>query len=444
MQRPVPGLRGRYCEFAKFIGVRIISRRRIAYLELVNNLLPKNMTVMIEDNKLLELAEKIERLSNIGRIYNANIIEELHANENAHSRVLRMFLQYDDGSNQYPILKRFLDIPKIRDIISDLEFDRPQFTNEQERIDLLIEDRAVKFAIIVENKICGASDQDRQLERYIESVKYHGIKESKIYAIYLTRDGEKTIDDKSFTSAAKKALDYNADNNGRFIELNYKNDILPWLENCVLPNCTLKENLLVSALTQYIDFLKTIFELNKNNRQKGMIMSEIKKELGLENIQDCANAIERLDSLSENISNLRDEMAMKIGVEYIQEPFKRFLEKKEVPYNIKCEFSYSYICLNVFSDNWERDRFYFRINYENPMIYGIVNYDINTPSNVDITRFKEKGFNKSNWWPAWKRFTRTDLRYPNTPEFWTKVKSGDFEKYLEEIFDECLDLLISK
>ena len=55
-------MRGRYCEFAKFIGVQIISRRRIAYLELVNNLLPKNMTVMIEDNKLLELAEKIERL----------------------------------------------------------------------------------------------------------------------------------------------------------------------------------------------------------------------------------------------------------------------------------------------------------------------------------------------------------------------------------------------
>ena len=116
---------------------------------------------MIEENKLLELAEKIERLSNIGKIYNANIIEELHANENAHSRVLRMFLQYDDGNNQYPILKRFMDIPKIRDIISDLEFDTPRFTNEQERIDLLIEEWTANFAIIVENKICGASDQDR-------------------------------------------------------------------------------------------------------------------------------------------------------------------------------------------------------------------------------------------------------------------------------------------
>lgn len=399
---------------------------------------------MIEENKLLELAEKIERLSNIGKIYNANIIEELHANENAHSRVLRMFLQYDDGNNQYPILKRFMDIPKIRDIISDLEFDTPRFTNEQERIDLLIEDWTAKFAIIVENKICGASDQDRQLERYIECVKKHGIEESKIYAIYLTRDGEKTIDDKSFTSVAKKALDYSADNNGRFIELNYKNDILPWLENYVFPNCTLKENLLVSALTQYIDFLKTIFELNKNNQQKGMIMNEIKKELGLNNIQDCAKALERLDSLYENISNLRDEMAIEMGINHIQKPFEKFLKGKEVSYHVECEFSYSYLCLNVTSDDWGRDKFHFRINYENPMIYGIVNNDINTPSNVDVTRFKENGFNKSQWWPAWKRFTRTDLRYPNTPEFWTKVQNGDFEKYLEEIFVECLDLLISK
>ena len=154
--------------------------------------------------QLLKLAEDINKLVNQNKTYNANIITELHANENAHSRILRMFLQYDDGTKEYPILRKFLDIPKVKDVILNVEIKGCRFTNEQERIDLLIENASQ--AIIIENKIYGAVDQESQLERYIECVKMHGKKESNIYVVYLTKDGEKSVDNSSFTQKAKKYL----------------------------------------------------------------------------------------------------------------------------------------------------------------------------------------------------------------------------------------------
>lgn len=54
----------------------------------------------MDDKNLLKLAKEINDLINRNRVYNANIITELHANENAHSRILRMFLQYDDGKKR--------------------------------------------------------------------------------------------------------------------------------------------------------------------------------------------------------------------------------------------------------------------------------------------------------------------------------------------------------
>ena len=105
---------------------------------------------MITDIELLELANNICKLANKNNIYNANIIYELHANENAHSRILRMFLQYDDGTKTYPILKKFIEIKKINNIIANLEIHTPRFSNEQERIDVLIEENP-RYAIIIEN-----------------------------------------------------------------------------------------------------------------------------------------------------------------------------------------------------------------------------------------------------------------------------------------------------
>ena len=392
---------------------------------------------MITDIELLELANNICKLANKNNIYNANIIYELHANENAHSRILRMFLQYDDGTKTYPILKKFIEIKKINNIIANLEIHTPRFSNEQERIDVLIEENP-RYAIIIENKIYDASDQNTQLERYIKSIENHGINSSNIYAIYLTKNGEKTIADNSLTQYAKTALDYKDEDNGRFIPLSYQYDILPWLENIVLPNCILKEDLLISALKQYIDYLKNILGIKENKELKNEIMTKIKNELNINTIDECIEVAKQLEDLNGRISNLRDEMACELGNKYIRSKFEKYLHDQNKSYNLECEFSFNYISISVFSTKWEN--FYFKVNYENPMIYGIVNKDLRQPYTIaNNTYFEHNNFKKSGWWPAWKRFDDRDLRHPQNSLFWHKVKEGEFYDYLIKIFEEVIN-----
>jgi len=388
--------------------------------------------------QLLKLAEDINKLVNQNKTYNANIIAELHANENAHSRILRMFLQYDDGTKEYPILRKFLDIPKVKDVISNVEIKGCRFTNEQERIDLLIENASQ--AIIIENKIYGAVDQESQLERYIECVIMHEKKESNIYVVYLTKDGEKSVDNSSFTQKAKKYLNYKEDDNGRFIPLSYRYDILPWLETIVLPNCTIKEDLLISALKQYIDYLKNILGIRANNEQNIKIMKTIKDTLGIESIDKCIEVADQLEGLILEVNNLRDKMAEEIGKKHVEVPFNEYLQKKDKSYSLKCHFSYNNISISVYSENW--NEFYFKVELDKGLFYGIINKDKENPYRIiNKAPFINNRFKETIWWPAWKYFNRSDLRYPQNADFWNKVEFRDFEKYLEMIFEEVLILL---
>jgi hypothetical protein len=250
-----------------------------------------------------------------------------------------MFLQYDDGKKKYPILGNFLDIPKVKQVFGNKEFKSPVFTNERERIDVLIEEPG-SFAIIIENKINGAPDQDTQLERYIESVKgHHGISDDNIYAIYLTDNGEKTVGECSLTPNAKNYLGYNDEcDMGRFIPLNYRYDILPWLEKDVLPNCAYKEELLISALKQYIDYLKKIFWIIENEEQKILIMEKLKEELGINNkdIYDayiCFNTIENLYKLQNKVEEIRADIIKEIGEKYGKEKFSLYFNKRITCYS---------------------------------------------------------------------------------------------------------------
>ena len=392
----------------------------------------------MDDKHLLNLAKEISEIINRNRVYNANIITELHANENAHSRILRMFLQYDDGKKKYPILGQFLDIPKVKQVFGNKEFKSPVFTNERERIDVLIEEPR-SFAIIVENKIKGAADQERQLERYIESVESHGISSDNIYAIYLTDNGEKIVDECSLTKKAKKKLNYNGSADmGRFIPLNYRYDILPWLEKEVLPNCAYKEELLISALKQYIDYLKNIFWIIENEEEKILIMEKLKEDLGIkgcdvEAVGVCFTAIEQLENLKNRIDGISVEIIKKLAEEYIKIPFERYLQEKPSVYTLEdVVFSNADFNISVYSPEWEK--IYFRVQYTSGGIcYGIFNKDTNNPFMVENCF---EGFNLNNkYWPAWK-WVRWDFQNPNEFGFWKQVLRKDSLQYLKQIFEE--------
>ena len=84
--------------------------------------------------------------------YHINVIDELHANENAHSRILAKLLQ-QKSHNRFEILESFIEYLTEQKTASfyNLKIESPIITQETERIDLWIRDKT--YSIIIENKI---------------------------------------------------------------------------------------------------------------------------------------------------------------------------------------------------------------------------------------------------------------------------------------------------
>ena len=239
--------------------------------------------------------------------YNINVIDELHANENAHSRILRKLLQYQDSFYRYRILKsllHYISLLEGKEKFAKIEIQKPTITQEKERIDLWIRDKESGYAIILENKIKGAVDQDAQLARYIQSTRQSGFNEENIYVIYLPSDEHEPAD----YSWQYNNVDYKESFKDRYVNLSFKSHILPWLKEEILPNCIIKEELLISAIKQYIDHLEGLFWMRPS--QKKMIMNnELLKQIGLRTdlgfAEQYNDFIKILNQLSEATEMLR-------------------------------------------------------------------------------------------------------------------------------------------
>ena len=262
------------------------------------------MTELLSESqqKLLELAGKCSVWYEEEKKkfpYHINIIRELHDNENAHSRILMQLLRYKDG-DRYPILESFIhNMGTVGNIEPEIDVINPQITNERERIDGLIEETN-KYAVIVENKIWGAADQNNQIERYVDAVIRHGIPEERIFVIYLTKDGLKLVSDWSLTEKTKGIL------KERFIPMNFKHHILPWLKEDVLPNCKMKEEFLHSAVHQYIDYLEDINGLHDYQKQaQKNTIKKILKEMGIQSDGGISTYYEISEKIQE-INQLKD------------------------------------------------------------------------------------------------------------------------------------------
>jgi hypothetical protein len=222
----------------------------------------------MEPDQLSSLLNEIEQLrTGIDSIqcehpYRLNVIEELHINENGHSRILCRLLQYRSQNGTYDFLNSLLSYINITEKKNfPLKVVNPIITQEEERIDLWIRDREGGFAIILENKVCGAGDQSKQLYRYIQKTKKHGFKDEQIYVIYLPPNDYGEPSDDSWNGLKKQYED-------RYARLSFQQNILLWLENDILPNIKYKDNLLLTAVIQYIDYLKIYFNLNMDKNMQ--------------------------------------------------------------------------------------------------------------------------------------------------------------------------------
>lgn len=288
-----------------------------------------------------ELAAYYEQLQK-SQPYHINVIDELHANENAHTRILIKLLQYSfDG--KLTVLESFLSmLPEWNE--SGLDVGTPRIEYNVEYIDGLIESRG-EYAVIIENKIHWASDQDKQLERYVDTVISHGVPEDKIWVVYLTSDGTKTPEAYSLTEKVQKII------GDKYAPLSYRHDILPWLKEQILPTCTVREEWLISALRQYIDHLEGLLGIRENqvDMQK-KIEKKVLKSVGLGETSDLRNQYEALKELEARatlfqqiVSNKRnaiEEGLISSFKKLSEEFFSRIFPDKQFLFINHCDLGY--------------------------------------------------------------------------------------------------------
>ena len=90
---------------------------------------------------LAEILSKLLAKTRRSLPYNINVIDELHANENAHSRILCKLLQFRDIEGRYRILESFIQyLAQSVPSFGKIKIERPLITQEEKRIDLWIRD----------------------------------------------------------------------------------------------------------------------------------------------------------------------------------------------------------------------------------------------------------------------------------------------------------------
>lgn len=230
--------------------------------------------------------------------YNLCLLDLCGANENAHTKILVQLLKYKAGEN-YPFLESFLE-RLLENKNLEFNYQELKLIFNMNLIDCLIRDN--KCAVIIENKIHYAQDQDKQIERYVENVKEYGINLENIYVIYLTRYGDKKVSDNSCSPELRGTL------GNRFVESNYCYDILPWLKESVLPNCKLKDECLVAALKQYINHLEGLCGQRNSNGMEEKLVKWLKQELQFaqtpEKYRELNEEIEKVDLLSNYLKRI--------------------------------------------------------------------------------------------------------------------------------------------
>lgn len=254
-----------FCEYAYVLNRRVEGWSNIE--ELGNAIIElRNIVEPVLMQYCEQIAENFELAKVLGDYYEAqeaalpfhiNVIDELHANENAHTRILTHLLKYkEDG--KLVILASFLkQLPTFN--VGSIDIEKSKVYFNRDNIDGLIE-KDGEYAVIIENKIHWAVDQDKQIERYVNTEIERGVPSDNIWVIYLTRDGRKKVESYSLTKKTKEIL------GDHFLEMDYYHNILPWLKDTVLPNCRVREEWLESAIKQYIDHLEGLFDIRDSRK----------------------------------------------------------------------------------------------------------------------------------------------------------------------------------
>jgi len=389
---------------------------------------------------LIKLASEIASIENEERAklpsYKANIIEQFHIRETYHSSILTKLLNYAGYDNSYPIYHNFIELLKKKNcrLIKNITIRKPNIVAEEENIDILI-DESPTYSIIIENKVCGAPDRETQIQRYVETVQKRNVANKDIFVIYLTWDGCKKVKDISLTPKAKDILDYDDSKLCRFIELNYKDDLLPLFESSANQIDITKEPILYSSLIQYADYWKGQFRMrNEDKKITQKIAKYMANELNINRVQDCFKISDELVSLQTALKEKKDELMKQLLNEKIVEPLKKCLGKDY-------EFSVDDCYINIVRHSWKHISIYIGKYSDNGIIIGVYGGDYKSKviantlydAGYDAESEKELDYNKYV----------VDETVDST-EFWDLVDNGKILKVLKKDIKELITLLEGK
>jgi len=353
--------------------------------------------------------------------YHINLLDDLRVDENSHSKILQKLLQYySTKSGKYDILENLIEF--IRDKYSDkndfkkISISNPIITQELQRIDLWVRDFG-NYAIIIENKVKNAVDQERQIQRYIESSIQAGFRVDQIFVLYLPPTYQKAPGEYSWGSFYESEIQ-----NERFLNLSFKDDILPWLKHKLLPEIKLKDRYLISSIEQYIDHLEGSFGLRADFKNMNM---ELQKYISdaLE-LKDSAPevALNKLNSKKDEVQNLLNQLNT-IETNMIQDFFNswktnltRDFPTLKIVGNWESISNFTNIGVLIEQDNQlftllieynPNDKVYFGIgrHYASEQLHTQLDFS-------DVIRSLNLSTNRSyGWWYAWRNSTFSDAYF---------------------------------
>ncbi|RUT79563.1 PD-(D/E)XK nuclease family protein [Ancylomarina longa] len=295
---------------------------------------------------LLKTLEEYLRVYNIEQSkipLHINLVEEIAPNENAHSRILAQLFRISEKNLES--FFRYLGGEYKKIDVTDYTIEC-----EKHRIDISIKTKNGD-GIIIENKICGASDQGEQIEKYIKKLEARGVKKDRIYVLYLTNKGG---------SPSRNSLTEETENQlgDRYRLINYRDNILPWLKYELLPSCHYKDKAMIGAIEHYINFLEIRFRTldtyeDMNNELENILLNEFKlNDNNLnENLKIISTKIEEINQLSTSAERLQHNF-----IEQIFEGWQSQI-KNEYKSRIRCNVkeANSYFFLSILFDYKDKD-----------------------------------------------------------------------------------------
>lgn len=404
--------------------------------------------IINEYTVLFELAKKVSRIKeeHKGQLpYHINVIDELYINENAHSRILAKLLQFKGPSGTYEILESLIEFIKRKK--TSIEFERikvksPSITQEEERIDLWICDQEAGNALIFENKIYDATDQESQLFRYIKKTKGCNFAEENIFVFYLTKYG-KEPSKQSWGSEETRQKYIN-----RYMSLSYKDDILPWLKDHVLPNVRVKDNYLQCAINQYIDYLEGLFSIRIINKSLNMkIQKIISDRLRLDTYNE-KETVKRIEETIENLDETRNHLVQMLSKarRNLWSMYLKDMDEIGTSVADKNKLICSVDFVDEVSSRWyiafRKNRWDFQIvfhRYDNDSFFVYIGLprekNVNQDYSEDTYIFEESTEKRSHPY-GWEYI---DEYNENPDQLMQEIKNGNFEEFLTDEVSRILN-----